>query len=141
MKKWTQYSSRRLPLHFSYPDPTPEGVAVNIEEKEGASSFRVHLTSPESGEIYFEAGHYIGVSLSKAIDDFISHLVGMPTVARGDDTETTYVAGSPARRLTLHWPEKSRIVLFIDREEAIYRFIFDPESAVNSQILATVTFE
>ena len=141
MTEWTTYSNSQLSITLQHPWPTPLGHLVNIVEKSSEISYRIHLLTEESSEVYFEIGRYHMLPLTKAIHLFQKELTKANSQMEISPAEATTFATRPAYRLTARWPEKERIVTFIDLEGIVYRIIYDPASAINQQILESLAFD
>jgi hypothetical protein len=131
----------QLPITLQYPDPTPLGYKVNVIEKTGDISYRIHLVSEGPSEIYFEVGKYLNLSISEAVNLFKNELIENISNVEISAVTTTIIASKPAYHLTVRWPSKERRVFFIEHEEKIYRIILDPLSDINEQILKTFAFK
>jgi len=140
MDTWITYSHQNLSVVLKYPSPTPQGNSVNINEQSTPSSFRAHFVSEGSDEIYFEVGRYSNLSVKQVIADFLKDVTGRIENLKISEVEELTYADSPARHLSIHWPGKERVILFIEKEDALYRIIHDPNSPINIQILDTLEF-
>ena len=56
MDGWKTLLSQELQVEINYPDPTPDGFEVLIHERETNTSYRAHLISEGSDEVYFDVG-------------------------------------------------------------------------------------
>jgi hypothetical protein len=117
-------------IGFSYPDPTPDGHAIERNEQDRGDMQRVHVRSPESGEVYFEAARFVGLSPR---DEYARH---RPYLEQrfGEGAVTELTEG----RYGFRWDDGERTVVLLGVGDDTYRFIYDPRSAVNDEILATV---
>lgn len=134
MKRFEHPSFR---VEFRYPDPTPQGHSVQRKEDDRGDMQRVHLSA--SGELYFEASRFVGLLPQK---EYARH---RPYLEQrfGEGTVTELVEanlrGLPAWRYAFRWSDGERAVLLTEIDGDTYRFIYDPRSALNEQILSTVT--
>jgi hypothetical protein len=140
MDGWITFSNQNLPLTLRYPNPTPRGHPVRIREYSTDSSYRAHLTSESSDEVYFEVAEYLGLPVHQAIERFMQDVS-----ERIDNLETSQVeevrfASFPAYQFSIHWPGKERVILFVEKGAALYRIIHDPSSPLNRAILTSFSF-
>lgn len=140
MTEWMTFSNPQLFITLQYPQPTPLGHEVNIVEKSSAISYRIHLLTEASSEIYFEVGRYHTLPLTEAMDLFQTELKQYNKQVEISPVAATTFAAKPAHRLTARWPEKERIITFIELDEIVHRIIYDPASVINHQILETLVF-
>ena len=107
-------------------------------ERQEAEAIRVHFTSKNSHELYFELTKYIDLSppieyqhhkesLEKRFDPF----------SISDLKEIRWMA-QPAYKYSFKWKQGARIVRLIETENATYRILYDPSSPLNAQILSTL---
>ena len=54
VSRWKRFARRGFLIGFSYPDPTPNGQAVDRDEKAFTGYARVHLSSRDRRELYLE---------------------------------------------------------------------------------------
>lgn len=135
-----RFSNDRLPITLEYPDPTPLGFRVVANEIVGDGSYRVHLISDGSDEIYFEIGQYSRLSLAEAMEAFKTDVSErIENLSFGEVIETS-IGSQTASRLTLRWPDKEREIYFLEKDGMIYRIICNPRAPINRQILQSVRF-
>ncbi len=115
---------------FSYPDPTPSGHPVVRRDSDRGDVQRIHVSSPESGELYFEAGRFVGLTPQEEYERHRLYLE--QRFGEGAVTELT------DGRYAFRWSEGERAVVLIPDGHDTYRFIYDPRSALNDEVLATV---
>lgn len=133
-------TNQQLAVSLQYPDPTPLGSSVSINEKVTAVSYRIHLISDASNEVYFEVGYYPTLSLAEAMTHFKQELVAQTQeVVIGEAVDIMFGAYAGCR-FSVRWPEKKRVITFFVRDGATYRVIYNPASPLNGQILATLAF-
>jgi len=140
MNSWLIYSHSDLSANLKYPNPSPLGNLVLIKEYKTPSSFRVHFSSDGSDEVYFEVGRFFDLSPQQAVDQFIRDVTSRIEHLEIDPVQEFTFADAPTRRLSIRWPGKQRIILFIDKSDELYRIIYDPNSSINAQILDTFQF-
>jgi hypothetical protein len=99
----------------------------------------VHLSSPDSGELYVELARFPGRSPD---DEYRGHYPHLASRFGGEAVaalaETTY-AGRPAWTYSFRWDEGERAVLLLEVAGDTYRVIYDPRSDLNREVLDTVT--
>jgi len=140
MDNWITYSHQNLSVVLKYPNPTPLGNLVNINEQSGPSRCRAHFVSSGSDEVYFEVGRYVELPVTQAIDDFLIDVSGRFENLEISEVERITYKSFPAHRLSIRWPGKERVILFIEKEDALYRIVHDPTSMINRNMLDSVEF-
>jgi len=124
---------------------TPQGHAVeqleeHVQDHRGDME-RVHLSSPESGELYFEVARFRELAPQ---DDYVSHAKYLAERFGPDSVspliETT-VEGRPAWGYSISSPDHERSVIMVHLAGDTYRLIYDPRSELNHRIIATLTIE
>lgn len=78
--------------------------------------------------------------VEQAMDEFLRDVSTRIKNLEISDVEELRYAACPAHRFSIHWPGKERVILFIEREDALYRLIQDPASPLNKEILQSVEF-
>jgi hypothetical protein len=134
------FSNQKLPLTLEYPNPTPRGCRVTAREQSNDIGYRVHFTSDGSGEIYFEVGQYANLSISTAMDLFKKEVSERIHGLEIGELEELMFDSYPAYRFTIRWPGTERVITFLQKEDMVYRLIYDPSSPINGQILESVRF-
>jgi hypothetical protein len=142
---WERLEHPGFSVAFSYPSVTPQGYLVEraaerVEDHPVAGDFeRVHLSSPDSGELYFELAHFADRT---PVDEYRTH---QPSLAHrfGSNavsslTETTF-GGRAAWTYDIKWDAGERSVLLLAVGGSTYRVIYDPRSELNARVLATLT--
>ena len=140
MNAWITYSHQNFPVGLKYPNPTPLGNVVTINEQSGPSRFRAHFVSSGSDEVYFEVGSYVGLTVTQAIDDFLTDISGRFENLEVGEMERITFKNFSAHRFSIRWPGKERVILFIEKEDALYRIIHDPASPINGKMLDSLEF-
>jgi hypothetical protein len=126
-------------ISFTYPDPTPQGHPIERKDDDRGDVQRIHLSSPSSGELYFEASRFVGLAPQ---GEYARHRPYLEQrFGEGSVTELSEAKLSerPAFRYGFEWTEGERAVLLLPVARDTYRFIYDPRSPLNEEILATVT--
>ena len=140
MNDWFTYSHQNFPVVLKYPNPTPLGNVVTINEQSGPSRFRAHFVSSGSDEVYFEVGRYVELPVTQAIDDFLTDVTSRFENLEVGEMERVRFQSFPAHRFSIRWPGKERVILFIEKQDALYRIIHDPASHLNKEMLDSVEF-
>jgi len=142
---WQRFKRPGFVVEFSYPRVTPQGHAVEQVEEHGQDHRgdieRLHLSSPKSGELYFEVARFRELAPK---DDYLSHAKYLAQRFGPDSVsplhETT-IAGRQAWTYSISWPDHERSVVMLYLGGDTYRFIYDPGSELNHRVIATLTIE
>lgn len=139
---WQEFTHPTIQVRFRYPAATPQGHAVDIEERQGAESSRVHLLSRPAQEVYFEVGRYGELS---AQEEYQRHTSYLQARFEGEafsvsELQESSLGGSQALRYVLTWSDRERVVTLVQRQRDVYRVIYDPRAPLNVQILETLEF-
>ena len=143
MSRWKRFARPGFLIEFSYPDPTPNGQAVDRDEKSFRSYARVHLSSRDRRELYLEVVRFHDLTPE---DEYLRH---MPYLAQrfGADAISSLIDASlkhwPAHAYSFGWTEGERpverSVLLLHVAGETYRIISDPRSELNARVIATFT--
>ncbi len=136
----TPFAHPKLPVTLQYPNPTPQGYPVVVQEKVNDLGHRVHFISNGSDEIYFEVGQYANLTIAQAIDLFKREVAERIERLEIGELEAQLLAGLSAHQFTIRWPGKARTIAFLEWTDLVYRIIYDPNSLINKQILDTLQF-
>ena len=139
---WHLFTDPRFKLRFNYPATTPEGHAVEKVEEQHDDAVRIHLSSRDSQELYFEVTKYPDLI---AREEYERHKAYLEQRFAGFDfaigeLQETSLASRPAHTYTFRWRDAERTVMLIHKDGATYRIIYDPRSPLNAQVLSTVAF-
>ncbi len=99
---------------------------------------RVHFRSPDTPELYFEVSRHLRVSAEVFYErekGFVAERLQDSEV--GALTATT-LAGQPAQTFSFRWRDGERTVILMEKQDYLYRFIYDPRSQLNLDVLATI---
>ena len=128
-------------LEFSYPEVTPSGQTVERDDEPFREHARVHLSSPDRRELYFEVVRFDDV---RPEDEYATHrpfLVERLGATIEPLTETSLL-GHRAWAYAFSWHEEERAmeraVLLLESGAGSYRVIYDPRSELNGEVLATL---
>lgn len=136
--EWQRFAHPLFRIEFSYPDPTPEGHAVERTEGDRGDMQRVHLRSLTSTELYFEATRFAGRTPHDEYSRHRPYLEQRFGQGAVDDLTETMLGGRPASRYAFHWEAGERAVVSLGLAGETYRLIYDPSSPLNEEILSTV---
>ena len=107
-------------------------------ESEKPGLFRVHILAPNSREVYFEVSKYSSLEAESEYQQHIRSLSEQfQTIAITELIETVFTS-LPASEYTFEWESGIRSVILVEKGDATYRFLYDPRSSINAQILSTV---
>ncbi len=139
MKQWHRFSDPDFGVTFSFPDSSPAGYEIKRKLWKTGEMNRIHLSSPESSELYFELTCYLKEldperGRKMLVDENRQRFQNF----NATPLEESSAAPVPAQSFTFSWREAARHVLFFDFNKLTYRIIFDPQSQLNHQILSTV---
>jgi hypothetical protein len=141
---WQRFTRPEFAIEFNYPGVTPQGQTVERDEEPFREYARVHLSSPDGQELYLEVVRFHDLAPR---DEYEQHRPYLEKRFGPDSitplTETT-LQGRPACAYAFRGDEAERslerAVLLLEIGADTYRVIYDPRSALNAQVLATVTF-
>jgi hypothetical protein len=136
---WQEFARPGFGIRFRYPAVTPRGQAVDRAEDQRGDAERVHLTTPEQPDLYFEVTRFPGLAPRdeyRRHRDYLEQRFGA-----GSTTELaeTRLGRSPAWSYAFRWDQGERSVLLLPVGQDTYRIIYDPRSPLNAEVLATVT--
>lgn len=139
---WQMFTNPTFKLHFRYPLTTPQGHTIERSEEQNETITRVHIVSQESQEVYFEVMQYPDLAPQ---EEYQRHRA---VLEKRFASETFSISplhassldGIAAQQYSFKWNQTARVVTLIQQERVTYRFIHDPNSAINWQILESVTF-
>jgi hypothetical protein len=70
VSRWKRFARPGFLIEFSYPEPTPNGQAVDRDEKSFRGYARVHLSSRDRRELYLEVVRFHDLTPE---DEYLSH--------------------------------------------------------------------
>ena len=130
-ENWQTFELPGFGLRFQYPPTTPTGHAVAMDE------VRVHVRSRESAEVYFEASGHLHGSVERIYEQEKSFVAGQLGGDVGPLRAAT-LGGHPAHEYSFRWTQGERAVILVEQGPYVYRFIYDPKSPLNRQVLGTI---
>jgi hypothetical protein len=138
MQDWQHFTDSRFILSFQYPPVTPQGRLVEIAERQEQDIIRIHFTSKDSREVYFEISKYDFLSPPT---EYQRHKENLEKRGEGfvvSDLKEIRWMSQPAFEYSLKWSRGTRTIIMIEADSATYRALYDPFSPLNLQILSTL---
>jgi hypothetical protein len=140
---WERYALAESGVGFSYPPVTPQGQTVEKEEERADDHRgrieRVHLSSPDRHELYFEVIRFHDMSPREEYERHrpaLERQFGAGAVT--PLTETTF-GERPAWAHGISKKDGQRSVLYLALGNDTVRIIWNPRSDLNAEILATLS--
>lgn len=138
MHAWQQFEDPTFPLVFRYPEKTPQGYLVDKTGSHQDEVVRVHLTSQGSQELYFEITKYPALPAEVEYRQHRQSLEQRFSGLRISEVNEITWKSLAAYEYTFEWNQGVRSVILVERNGATYRFLYDPRSPLNLQVLSTV---
>ena len=143
VSRWKRFARPGFLIEFSYPDPTPNGQAVDRDERSFRGYPRVHVSSRDRLELYLEVVRFHDLTPE---DEYLQHKPYL-TQRFGADSISSLTGTSlhdwPAFAYSFGWTEDrrpvERSVLLLVVAGETYRIIFDPRSELNARVIPTFT--
>jgi hypothetical protein len=138
---WQQFARPGFKVRFSYPEVTPQGRVVDRveDEHEQPHRVRVHLTSRDSRELYFEVIHFPDLTPLEEYTRHRAHLEQRFGAGSTTELSETTLGPWPAWAYAFRWDQGERSVILLQVGRDTYRIIYDPRSPLNTQIISTIT--
>lgn len=135
---WQLFTHPRFKLAFYYP---ADARLVATENPELGAT-RVHLSIPDDSALYFEVTHYPGL---EAEAEYQTHKTALLQNSALKDFSMTgldegWLGSRAVYKYMFHWAQGERAVILVPQTQALYRLLYDPRSALNMQVLATLEF-
>ena len=111
---------------------------VEKVESQVDEAIRLHFTSKESHELYFEITKYINLPAEVEHQKHKESLENRPGEYVVSDLKEIRWMSQPAYEYSIKWRQGARIVTLIETENTTYRILYDPNSPLNVQILSTL---
>ena len=137
---WQTFAHPEFALRFRFPITTPQGQSIEIRETERAGGRRVHLLTEDRQAVYFEVTYYAEQAAEQAYQQLKQEGEQATETAEIDDLQPGAFGGLPAFEFTFKRGDLERAVILVPRQQALYRLLYNPHSALNRQILGTVEF-
>lgn len=126
-------------LQFDYPAATPDGQTVRLDRSEHGVMRRVHALSDDLAAVYFELRVYDEPRRPADDWDQLSEYLSATYVGlESTPLVPAKLNALPAESARFHWPAKRRVIYYVVVGERLARIIYNPESALNEQILTSV---
>lgn len=139
MQNWQHFADARFALGFRYPQITPQGHSINRAERQEDNSVRVHFTSKDSRELYFEITKYFDLPAPDEYQHHKESLERRPEEMLVSDLKEIRWMSQPAYEYSFKWNQGARVAMLIEEtENTTYRILYDPNSPLNVQILSTL---
>jgi hypothetical protein len=135
---WQQFKDSRFSLRFKVPERTPQGRFVNKTESEQGDPIRVHFISQNSKELYFEVTKYERLSAQTEYQQHRANLEKRFSEFFITELKEMNWKSHSAYEYSFEWEQGKRSVILVGRNTDVYRFLYDPRSPLNLQILSTV---
>lgn len=136
--KWLTFDDPRYDLTFDYPLMTSSGEAVQVEDEEHHDRRRVRLHTEDGREVYFELRQAQHATPDEEIAGLRRSVLGHTPDARFGELETALLAALPAVRLTFEFGRRVRTAVLARAGATLYGLIYDPRSASNERIVASL---
>lgn len=143
--EWERFRRPGFRVAFDFPAVTPLGHAVaraeeRVQEHPVAGDFeRVHLSAPDSGELYVEVTRFPDCTPADEYRVHQPYLVQRLGSDAVDNLAETALGHRTAWTYGFRWNEGERSVVLLQVGPDTYRVIYDPRSELNTRILATLT--
>lgn len=138
MKNWQHFTDSRFALRFQYPKVTPQGHLVEKAESQAQDRIRVHFTSKDSREVYFEITKYHNISAQMEYHEHKESLEKRPEGFLVSGLKEICWMSQRAYEYSIEWSQAARVVRLIEIGDSIYRVLYDPGSPLNLRILYTL---
>jgi hypothetical protein len=131
-QNWQTLSLPGFAVQFQYPQTTPNGYDVEMDD------IRVHFRSHGSEEAYFEISRHVRRTAAEVYEREQSFVTSQLEEGEASPLRASTFGMQPAQEFTIRWVGGERVVILLERQEYVYRFVYDPRSPLNHQVLATV---
>jgi hypothetical protein len=138
MQNWQHFVYPGFALGFRYPQTTAQGHIVEKVESQTDEAIRVHITSKDSHELYFEITKYINLPAQVEYQEHKEYLENRPGEYVVSDLKEIGWMSQRAYEYSIKWHQGRRVVILMEADNATYRILYDPNSPLNAQILSTL---
>jgi hypothetical protein len=138
MQNWQDFADSRFALRFQYPKVTPQGHLVEMAESQAKDMVRIHFTSKDSREVYFEITQYYDFSAKMEYQRHKENLEKRPEEFVVTGLKEIPWMSQRAYEYSLDWSQATRVVRLIEIGDTLYRILYDPQSPLNLRILSTI---
>lgn len=138
MKSWQNFKDHRFDLSLEYPHLGADGEPVERMEIQNDELLRVQIRTPENRDVYFEVSQYRSLTAKVEYKQHKDNLKKQfPEIEMTGLLETN-LADVPAYSYSFEWESGSRTVILVERDDGLYRILFNPDHPVNFQILSSL---
>ena len=138
MQNWQHFVYPGFALGFRYPEITPQGHIAEKAETQDEERIRIHFTSKDSPELYFEITKYVHLPAQVEYQEHKEYLENRPGEYVVSDLKEIRWMSQRAYEYSIKWREGARIVMLIEADDSTYRVLYDPNSPLNVQVLTTI---
>jgi len=138
MDDWQEFRDAKFTLLFKVPEATPQGHFVDKTEGEQGESIRVHFTSRDSKELYFEVTKYEALTPQTEYQQHRTNLEKRFSKFSITELKEIDWKSLSAYEYSFEWDQGKRSIILVEWDHATYRFLYDPRSPLNLQVLSTV---
>ncbi len=136
---WHAFRDPRFELQFSYPTVVA-GHTVERTEEATEQQIRIHLTSNERKDVYFELTKFINTDAHERYQSLKEHSQRATEFFVVGDLAETQLGGQPALTFSFQRGALHRKALLVQRAQDCYRIIYNPEYPLNQRIAETIVF-
>ena len=143
MQDWTKVVDSDFDFSFRYPHETPKKREAAVLKSAQDGIHRVHVSSADESELYFEITAYDDrLNHQQAAERQKANLLSRTADGSARDNfkvELDAIQGTAFNfEGMLEGKFKVRRFLFADSGGRTYRFVYDPTSSLNEEVLKTV---
>jgi hypothetical protein len=138
MQNWQHFVYPGFALGFRYPQTTAQGHIVEKVESQMDEAIRVHFTSKDSHELYFEITKYINLPAQVEYQEHKEYLENRSGTYVVSDLKEIRWMSQRAYEYSVKWQQGRRVVILMEADNATYRILYDPNSPLNVQVLSTI---
>lgn len=131
-QSWQTFADPKFDLTFQYPAATPEGDVVEMDE------IRVHFQSKPNRGFYLEIARYLQTLPQTIYKRECAFLVERFPGVSISELQASAIAGYPAFEFSFRWSEGERTVVLFEKQNMLYRVIYDPRQPLTVQAVATL---
>ena len=138
MQNWQHFADSSFALGFQYPRTTPQGHTVEKAESQGDEWVRVHFTSKDSRELYFEITKYFDLRAQVEYQRHRAFLQESLEQFSISVLKEIHWMSQSAYEYSFKWEQGARVVILLESDHTTYRILYDPYSPLNARILSTL---
>ena len=118
MQNWPHFSNPEFALGFQYPQTTTQGHSIEKAEQRDEGAIRIHFTSKDSRELYFEITKYDDLSPQVEYQRHKENLEKRPDQFVVSELREIRWMSQPAYEYSIRWPRGTRTVMLIEDDRA-----------------------